>query len=192
MTTYDVRLARPDDAGRLAQVHVAVWREAYVGLMPAEHLRALSPETSAVRWRTNLEAEADGRPGRRTAVLTADGDLVGFATVGPSRDDPPDPADELYAIYVLAEHRGAHRADALLAAAQDAASAHGGLSLWVLSENARAHAFYRRNGFTPDGRTKEHPPALVPVQRWVRPGPRSDHDGVTNDASSGPGVAQPH
>jgi RimJ/RimL family protein N-acetyltransferase len=53
----------------------------------------------------------------------------------------------------------------------------------VLRGNERAHAFYRRNGFVPDGATKEHPPATVPVERWVRPEPRTGHDAVTNEAS---------
>jgi ribosomal protein S18 acetylase RimI-like enzyme len=172
MTSYAVRPARPADADRLAAVHVAVWREAYVGLMPAEHLAGLSADVFAARWRTILQAEArdeaDGARGRRTVVLTADGEPVGFATAGPSRDDPPDPADELYSIYVLSEHRGGARADHLLTRALEAAGAGPALSLWVLRGNARARGFYRRNGFAPDGTTKEHPPATVPVERWVR------------------------
>lgn len=172
MTSYAVRPARPGDADRLAAVHVAVWREAYVGLMPAEHLAGLSAEAFAARWRTILQAEvrdaADGARGRRTVVLTADGEPVGFATAGPSRDEPPVPADELYSIYVLSGHRGGARADDLLSRALEAAGAGPALSLWVLRGNARAHRFYRRNGFAPDGTTKEHPPATVPVERWVR------------------------
>ncbi len=182
MPAYDVRAARPADADRLAAVHVRVWQQAYVGLMPAEYLAGLSTEAFAARWRTSLQDEADGTRGRRTAVLTADGEPVGFATVGPSRDDPPDPADELYAIYLLVEHRGGGRADALLTAATGAAAAGPALSLWVLRGNERAHAFYRRNGFVPDGTAKEHPPGLVPAERWVRSRPRTDHDAVTNRA----------
>ena len=170
MTDYAVRAARPEDAERLAAVHVAVWQEAYVGLMPADHLAGLSPDVFAGRWGPILRAETDGSHARRTAVLTADGVIVGFSTVGPSRDEPPVTPHELYSIYLLAEHRGGGRADALLTAAVAGAGAGPALTLWVLRGNDRAHGFYRRHGFSPDGSTKEHPPATVPVERWVRAG----------------------
>lgn len=185
-----MRVARPADAEAIAAAHVRVWQEAYVGLMPADHLAGLSVAAFAARWRTNL-APADDGDRRRTVVLTADDDPVGFATVGPSRDEPPDPPDELYAIYVLSEHRGGGRADELLRAAADAAGAGTALSLWVLRRNERAHGFYRRNGFAPDGRTKEHPPATVPVERWVRVGPRTGHDAVTTGGSAADAGTRP-
>ncbi|MCS6582511.1 GNAT family N-acetyltransferase [Curtobacterium citreum] len=37
-------------------------------------------------------------------------------------------------------------------------------SLWVAADNPRAHAFYRRNGFTPDGAES----AFGPIPRTVR------------------------
>ncbi|PZE62480.1 GNAT family N-acetyltransferase [Curtobacterium sp. MCLR17_044] len=37
-------------------------------------------------------------------------------------------------------------------------------SLWVAADNLRAHAFYRRNGFTPDGAES----AFGPIPRTVR------------------------
>jgi GNAT superfamily N-acetyltransferase len=169
VTSYATRAARPADAEPLAAVHVRVWQEAYLGLMPPEHLAGLSVEAFVARWRTSLQDEATGTLDRRTAVLTADGEPVGFATIGRSRDDPPRTAHELYAVYVLPDHRGGGRADELVETAGRLAGAGRALSLWVLRGNERAHAFYRRNGFAPDGTTKEYPPATVPVERWVRP-----------------------
>jgi GNAT superfamily N-acetyltransferase len=150
-------------------VHVQVWREAYAGLMPADYLAALSIESFTDRWRELLRGEADGTQQRRTFVLTADGEPVGIATAGPSRDEPAEPASELYAINVLAAHHGSGHSRQLFEAAVDAVAPGAALSLWVLRGNERAMSFYRRLGFAPDGRTKEHPGTGVLEERWVRP-----------------------
>ncbi len=165
MTAYAVRPAVPGDAEALGDVHTRVWREAYRGLMPADHLASLDPVASARGWRTALE-----RPDRTGIVLvaTADGAVVGFAGAGRSRDDPPVPARELYALNVLAAHHGTGLADRLLAGTL-APCGHGAVSLWVVEGNVRARAFYRRNGFVPDGRRQHHEGTGTPEMRLVRP-----------------------
>ncbi len=50
MITYDVRPAAPEDAVRLAEVHVQVWHETYAGVMPAEYLAELDPVPAATEW----------------------------------------------------------------------------------------------------------------------------------------------
>ena len=166
MTTYEVRPAVPDDAVRLAEVHVQVWHEAYAGVFPTEYLASLDPARAVGKW---LERLTTPRPDVTVVVGTADGRLVGMATAGPSRDDPPDPPVELYAINVLAEHHGTGLAARLFETALDAAAGDGPVSLWVLEVNARARAFYARYGFVPDGLSKRHPPTGVPEIRLVRP-----------------------
>jgi hypothetical protein len=37
-----IRLARPEDAGPIAEVHVAAWQAAYGGLMPDSYLDQLT------------------------------------------------------------------------------------------------------------------------------------------------------
>ncbi|WP_426561685.1 GNAT family N-acetyltransferase [Angustibacter sp. McL0619] len=165
---YSIRAARPGDEHSLGPVHLQVWREAYAGVLPAPYLAELSVESFTERWHELLRSEADGTAPRRTFVLCADGEPVGIATAGPSRDDPADPAFELYAINVLAAHHGSGRSRALLEAAVDAVAPDAPLSLWVLRGNDRAMAFYRRLGFAPDGRTKPHPGTGVIEERWVR------------------------
>ena len=167
MTTYDVRPAGPDDLVRLSEVHVQVWHEAYAGVMPAEYLAGLDPVRMVQAWTARIASPA---PGSVLLVGTADDRLVGMATAGPTRDDPPDPPVELYAINVLAAHHGTGLAGRLLEAALAATAGDGPVSLWVLEVNARARAFYARYGFVPDGRTKRHPPTGVPEVRLVRPG----------------------
>ena len=45
--------------------------------------------------------------------------------------------------------------------------------LWVMRDNARARAFYARNGFLPDGAAKIDPDFGVPIIRMVRLADRS-------------------
>jgi GNAT superfamily N-acetyltransferase len=166
VTRYDVRALRVEDAEALGRVHITVWRQAYADLVPADFLAGLSAQRSAQNW---ARAAAEPAPGCVQLVGTADGELVGFAVAGPSRDLPPDPPYELWVVNVLAEHHGTGLAtrllDESLAAVADGAAA----SLWVLRGNARACAFYTRHGFAPDGTTKQHPGTGAIEERWVRP-----------------------
>jgi GNAT superfamily N-acetyltransferase len=69
-------------------------------------------------------------------------------------------------IYVLAGSYGAGAGQQLL----DAAVGDAGAYLWIADENPRAFAFYRRNGFAPDGATAVHELAGTPLRvlRMVR------------------------
>jgi GNAT superfamily N-acetyltransferase len=88
---------------------------------------------------------------------------VGVASGGRLR--VPDPAVRtLRAMWVDAEHRGQRVADALVGAVAAWARADGArvLTLWALDASTRAHAFYRRVGFSPvgadqDDRASTHP-----------------------------------
>ena len=191
MTTYDVRPAQPTDADAFGRVHIQVWREAYAGLMPADFLAGLSPERSSAAFAQRCAEPSDAV----TLVATADGELVGFASAGPSRDEPPQPADELYVINVLAAHHGTGLADRLLTETLAAAGIDGAVSLWVLRGNTRACAFYARHGFAPDGLEKPHPGTGTIEERWVRPssGPlRTHHDAVTKQVSATDAGADTH
>ena len=78
----DVRRATVDDAAGIARVHVAAWREAYAGRMPADFLASLDVERRARGWATILSAgESDA------FVAERNGEIVGWATAGAGRDD---------------------------------------------------------------------------------------------------------
>lgn len=161
MSRYDVRAPREGDAEAIAAVHVACWRESYARVMPAVVLDGLDVAERTERWRERITAPQERHP---SLVATADGEIVGFASVGPSRDDPPDPPVELYAMYLLAAHQGSGLAQRLITAVLGDQRA----SLWVLADNPRAQAFYSRNGFRPDGQTSSHQPTGAAVIRMVR------------------------
>lgn len=159
---HDLRRPLPEDADTLGRVHTQVWREAYAGLMPPDYLDGLDAQASADRWRLRLEM--DEPDGVVVVGTDRDGEIVGFASAGPSRDEEPPTAWELYAINVLASHHGSGIADDLVRAAVGLRPA----SLWVLRDNGRARSFYTRWGFVTDGATKRHEATGAGEVRMVR------------------------
>jgi ribosomal protein S18 acetylase RimI-like enzyme len=159
---YAVRQARVEDADEVGRVHVQVWREAYAGHMPADYLEGLDPMKSAARWK--LRFEMDEPDGNVVVATGPDGEIVGFAAAGPTRDEDAPTDWELYAINVLADHHGTGVADQLIIAAVAERPA----TLWVVNDNARAEAFYRRHGFNVEGATKLHDGTGASEMRMVR------------------------
>ncbi|HTZ42969.1 MAG TPA: GNAT family N-acetyltransferase [Jatrophihabitans sp.] len=160
--TIEIRPATQEDSERLALVHVRSWQAGYRGLLPDAFLDSMSVTGRADRWRARL---AEG--GSTVTVALLDGALVGFATVGPSRDADLPAADwlELQSCYLLPGAWGSGVATEL---ARRALPADRRLFLWVLAGNLRAQGFYRKLGFAPDGTGK--PIAIgavtVPEVRW--------------------------
>jgi GNAT superfamily N-acetyltransferase len=132
----------PEDVGAVAACHVACWREAYAHLLSPGYLAALDPGDFRRRWAGSL---AD--PSRPSWVAEVDGRVVGFSGTCPSRDQPPVRQLELRCCYLRRAWQGSGLGQQLL----DRALGDVAASLWVAEDNPRAHAFYRRNGFRPDG-----------------------------------------
>lgn len=159
----------PSDAEAIATVHVTSWQAAYRDLLPSEVLAALSVERRAVRWAADLSVGT----ATVTRVALEDGQVCGFASVGPCRD--PDLRDsgawELYAIYLAptAWGRGVGR-DLLAAALRDVPAGAPVVSLWVLEGNARGRRFYEAAGFVADGRRQaiDIGGVTVPEVRYLR------------------------
>ena len=138
-----LRPAVPDDAPAGALMHAACWREAYGPLVDGARLEQRLGDTA--RWTAAWTAQLASGPPR--VVAEADGELVGFAVVGPCRDEEPVTPTELYAIYTRSLWWGTGLGQRLW----DAVRPDEPCSLWVLEANDRAQGFYRRNGFVPDG-----------------------------------------
>ena len=85
-----VRRAEPQDAPAVARVHVASWRQAYRGLLPQEYLDSLSVEARTMTWAKAFSQLPDQTS--TTLVGELGGQIVGFACVGPSRDEDTDTA----------------------------------------------------------------------------------------------------
>ena len=146
-----IRVATPADAAAIARVHVATWRVAYAGLVPDAFLAGLSVPANASRWESLL---ADPR---RRVWVAGGAEPSGFAAAGPARDaDLPESSGELYALYVLpsAQRRGTGRALAEAALAWWEPTGRS-VSVWTLTDNAAARAFYAATGWVPDGAERE-------------------------------------
>jgi len=143
-----IRRGTPADAEALAHLHVDVWDEAYTGLVPQGILddRREKVAERVERWRDILGQE-------RTTWLAEDREgLIGFASVGPARDNDMDDLPELWALYVRAAYWGTGVGYALFETAIGDRAAY----LWVLAGNERAIRFYERQGFRLDGTEDEH------------------------------------
>ncbi len=165
-----LRNARPDDVGAIAVVHVRSWQATYAGHFPDDFLDALDPAQRAEGWRRYFEQglRADetvlvyetgspaGGEGNESEGVAGSGDIVGFAHVGPSRDEDARGAGELYAIYLLPERWGQGLGRALMARSlvELAASGFAAATLWVLEGNRRARRFYEAGGWRADGSSK--------------------------------------
>jgi ribosomal protein S18 acetylase RimI-like enzyme len=153
------------DAGAIADLHVATWKEAYSRLLPEDYFSEEYIEGRHRMWNRVL---ADSRDDMRVRIAVSDGSIVGFAWAGPGigSDGEEPPRDlQLYAIYVSAAHYGTGAGQALL----DETLGEGPAMLWVAKDNPRATAFYLRNGFSFDGVEQIDPYApLITDARMVR------------------------
>lgn len=137
-----IRRAEIADAGRIADVHDAAWRQAYRGIIPGKELERMIARRGPVWWGRALR--------RHTAVLVLEvgGDIVGYATLGPNRMRMLPQAGEIYEIYLLPEHQGLGFGRILFEAARAELRRYGlaSFSVRVLAENDAAIAFYERMG----------------------------------------------
>jgi GNAT superfamily N-acetyltransferase len=168
----EIRDARPEDAERIAEINAAGWRNAYVGMIESDRLEAIDVAEWARTIRENLERLSEGS---FSIVAVTDGEIAGSAyVVSPTGDDDLGPEfSELVAIYVDPADWRKGVGTALLDAAQDRAVRSGStqMSLWTLTENAPAQAFYEHHGWRRDGSEGIHPVAKAPAIRMRRPLP---------------------
>ena len=144
---FDIRPAKPAQAGQIARVHVEAWRSAYAGILPDRTLSGMSVPRLAVHYDSLIR--------RRHLVLVAapqgDETVIGFATAGPARGRAPAEA-EIETLYVADDwrERGIGRRLISQAARSLAAPPFGcrSLFLWVLSDNP-SRWFYERLGGRP-------------------------------------------
>ncbi len=122
---------------------------AYRGFFPDEWLDRLTVEDRLPLWERHLSDDDSA-----TLVAEIDEVVLGFALLGPDRDDRS--RGEIRAIYLdpLAWRRGIGRA--LMFASEEMLSERfPTANLWVLDQNERARRFYEAVGWTADGTSKE-------------------------------------
>jgi RimJ/RimL family protein N-acetyltransferase len=140
-----VRAATPADARAIAEVTVETWRATYVGVFPQAILDELDVDARERMWRSFAGSDRGGM-----FVAERDKRIIGFVSVGPSRD--PEGIGELYAIYVVPGAWGTGAGLALMEEGVGWLREHYTEAvLWVATENPRARRFYERYGWAVDG-----------------------------------------
>ena len=184
-----VRAAETSDAEQLAKVHLDSWRWAYRGLLPDSYLNRLRQDELAARWWKTL-ATVDFDEAIR--VVECDGEVSGFVTYGPRRDDPTwlGFAGEIYMLYLAPDLVGRGLGNRLLerAFADLARNRCHWVVVWVLAKNERARRFYERSGMQLDGARRWEPFAdrAVPVVRYAKAlNPVVDFDSIRSRSRIG-------
>ncbi|WP_328991208.1 GNAT family N-acetyltransferase [Kribbella sp. NBC_01245] len=154
----ELRAAVSGDAGVVAGIWYAGWRDGHWGHIPEALV--------AVRTRESFDLRAAERVGD-TTVCTVDGRVVGFVMVV---------GDEVEQVYLASDQRGSGLAAELLAEAERQVRANGHSRAWlaVVEGNARARRFYERQGWVSEGpfdyqASSADGPIAVPCLRYAKP-----------------------
>jgi ribosomal protein S18 acetylase RimI-like enzyme len=146
-----IRVATPNDARAIAEIHIAAWRAAYRGIVGDEALAGMSVSEREQRWTEILIGNES-----RTVVAERDGAIAGYCAIfRPSRDQGAAPQTaEIAALYVAPDRWRSGIGSALLEhvlAELQAEERWADITLWVFAANDRARAFYEHHGFTSAG-----------------------------------------
>lgn len=147
--TWRLREAGDDDASALALIGAATFLETFAGILDGDAIVAhCAVQHSEAAYRALFAS------GARAWVAEAQpgGAPIGFALVAkPDLAAAEDGDIELKRIYSLSRFHGTGMGAALMKQALEAAASHRRLLLGVYAGNARALAFYRKQGFADIG-----------------------------------------
>jgi len=141
-----IREANPEDVAGIARVHVESWRTTYPGIMPQEHLDALSIADREQTWTETLRGDGPGKTLVYVAA-TDGGEIVGFVAGGAERAGDPVFRGEISALYLLQSQQGEGLGRRLVQtfARRLAQEGHHTLLIWVNVHNP-ARRFYEALG----------------------------------------------
>lgn len=132
------------DMPEVARIHVAAWKQAYVGQVPQAYLDNLDVVRRLRRW----QEQFSNREVTGLLIASVNNTATGFICFGRGRDRDRQDWGEIYAIYVLEPSWGRGLGYQLHKQAC-AELKHDGFVrayLWVLNTNHRAIAAYERWG----------------------------------------------
>lgn len=147
----EIRLARPDDASAIAEVHDLAWRNAYRGLIPGPELERMVERRGAKWWKNAIDRKT------RIVVLAFGGVVAGYATYGRNRALGLPFQGEIFELYLRPEYQGLGFGRRLFSAVRRDLAGHAVKSIlvWALADNEGACGFYRRLGGEPVDTTVE-------------------------------------
>lgn len=157
VTTLTIRDAKPSDAAELARLHVAVWRETYRKLAPADAFAALDETRRLAFWQDKFAHPAD-----QQCVLLAeiDGEFAGFTLASTSGNVEFGELAEIKLLYVDTQfaRQGIGRCLLTEIAQRLKNSGFTGVGLGVVEENFPAIHFYTALGGKEGGRYTDSGP----------------------------------
>ena len=154
----EFRWSRDADSAALAALHRDTWRYAYAGIIPGITIERMVARRGPGWWH-GLHGVQGG-----ALVLDLDGEVVGYATLGPNRTPgrtsgrmPKRPGGEIYELYLRPECQGVGLGRRLFDAARARLAGTGlaGTIVWSLADNAIGCRFYRAMGGAELGRGRE-------------------------------------
>lgn len=139
MSEMRVRRASEADSAAIGALHVAAWRETYVGLLSQAEIEAMSIAARTAQWRAQIGAGT----ARGVYVAEEQDGIIGFGACTSERD-----LALMTAGYILRRGQGRGAGRLLMRAMARRLIAEGDrtMALWVLSTNAPARGFYERLG----------------------------------------------
>lgn len=138
-----IRRATPEDAHRIATIHVEAWRAAYRGVVPDSELQRQSVENREAFWSKQL-----GSGSSHTLVAEDRDYVVGWIDFGMCRDADAQADAEVYAVYLepTRVRRGIGSALWRSMLEQVRQGGRRRVAVWVLAGNDPARRFYEAMG----------------------------------------------
>ncbi|WP_158583026.1 GNAT family N-acetyltransferase [Nesterenkonia natronophila] len=161
-----IRTPELDDAERVGRAHSVAADEAYGSYFPRDWMfQRNTPAKRTEQWHQLLSEPAPEGQLRRVRIAEAGEKVLGFGIFGTARDADAPVGFELHRLYVLSEAYGSGLSDRLLHELTPERPAH---YLWVMEQNRRAIAYYRKRGYWHDGAVERLPTiANLPKTRMV-------------------------
>jgi GNAT superfamily N-acetyltransferase len=165
--TVAIRRAEPQDAGRIAELHVEGWQE-FRAFVPPEVMEARSVAARTADWGEFLRGD---RTRTWTAVAELGGAVVGFASTRLLAEPEYGARGEIKNLFVAAAARGAGVGRALLADAARWLEAKGGepIVLYSFTGNPFRGAYGRLGGEVTGERPTEWDGIVVPETAYLWP-----------------------
>ena len=133
------------DASHIARLHTQSWQAAYGHILPAAYLLEKAPAEHVAHWENYMAQPAEARG----LVILAEHEGVPVGFVSAENVDDPSYGTLLDCLHVLATHQQCGVGKLMIDAARRWTKAQNQnlMHLYVLDANARAIAFYERNGW---------------------------------------------
>ena len=141
---FYIRQATIQDAAKIAQVKIQIWRETFTKVLTPAYLASLDEEEETEKWVTYLSPTTALSS---TYIGLRSDRIVGYAVIGPSREEAWSDWAELWGLYLQHEFHGRGWGKALFMTCIGHASARGQSNLWLKAlTQTPAPLFYQAMG----------------------------------------------